>query len=261
MSLVHGTRASGIKGATLKMSLMLLVLSLAGVRAARADGWSAGSVVTYNQSDWGDPTSAAGMLMSDKFDSVYPSDLFYIGSTTTGYFMLFTNEANLDDFLPASGIPGPLDADLVNPASSSAGVFGGEVAALKLNLDFSNAGLLPNSSGLLLGNLVLTGFTGSESSVNGMTVEQFFPLSQAALAGQPTSLDFADIEYLASNINDAFDLGQPDSFAQDHLVAPGSSTAMPEPSTVMLLAFGIFAVAFVAPHTTKRSHDAQTHRS
>ena len=41
-----------------------------------------------------------------------------------------------------------------------------------------------------------------------LTVEQFFPLSQAALAGQATSLDFADIDNLTANINDAFD-GRP----------------------------------------------------
>jgi PEP-CTERM motif len=231
-----------------KFALLVLTLLITGT--ARADTWSAGDVVTYNQGDWGDPTSAAGMLMSDKFNSVYPSDLFFIGSTSTGYFILFTNEANLDDFLPALGTPGPLDADLVNPSSSSAGVFGGEVAALKLNLDFSNAGLIPNSSGLLLGNLVLTGFSGSESSVNGMTVNQFFPLSQAALAGQATSLDFADVEDLASNINDAFDLGQPDSFAQDHLVAPGSSVAVPEPPTLLLAALGVLAAAIFSKKRT-----------
>jgi hypothetical protein len=243
MSPVPGTQASSMKATILRLSLVVLGLSLFFVNAAQADTWSAGAVVTYNQADWGDPTSAAGMLMSDKFDSVYPSDLFFIGSTSTGYFMLFTNEANLDDFLPALGTPGPLDGDLVNPSSSSAGVFGGEVAALKLNLDFSNAGLIPNSSGLLLGNLVLTGFSGSESSVNGMTVEQFFPLSQAALAGQATSLDFADVEDLASNINDAFDVGQPDSFAQDHLIAPGSSVGVPEPPTLLLAASGVLAAA------------------
>jgi len=243
MSPVPGTQASSMKATILRLSLVVLGLSLFFVNAAQADTWSAGAFTTYDQADWGDPTSAAGMLMSDKFDSVYPSDLFFIGSTSTGYFMLFTNEANLDDFLPALGTPGPLDGDLVNPSSSSAGVFGGEVAALKLNLDFSNAGLIPNSSGLLLGNLVLTGFSGSESSVNGMTVEQFFPLSQAALAGQATSLDFADVEDLASNINDAFDVGQPDSFAQDHLIAPGSSVGVPEPPTLLLAVVGVLAAA------------------
>jgi hypothetical protein len=221
----------------------LLVVTLLTGSAARADGWSVGAVVTYNESQWGDPTNPAGMLMANNFDSIYTSGEFLIGRTTPGNFMVFTDEVDLADFLPASGASGPLDADLVNPTTSSAGQFGGEVAALKLNLDFSNAGLLPNSSGLLFGNLVLTGFSGSESSLNGLTVEEFSPLSQAALAGQATSIGFPDIEDLTANINDAFEVGQPDAFAQDHLVAPGSSAAMPEPPTLLLVAVGVLAAA------------------
>jgi hypothetical protein len=226
----------------------LLVVTLLATGAARADTWSAGSVVTYNQAEWGDSTNAPGMLMDDNFDALYASagGVFVIGSTTPGFFMVFTGAVDLADFLPSSGTPGPLDADLANPSTSSAGVFGGEVAAMKLNLDFSNAGLIPNSSGLLFANLVLTGFSGSESSLNGLTVEQFFAISQTALAGQATSIGFPDIENLTANINDAFDAGQVDSFAQDHLVAPGSSVAMPEPSTLMLLVIGMFTVLSVA---------------
>jgi hypothetical protein len=221
----------------------LLVLTLLTTGTARADTWSAGSVVTYDQSDWGDPTNIAGMLLDNKFDSIYASagGVFEIGSTTPGFFMVFTGAVNLEAFLPTSGFPGPLDANLVNPTASSAGLFAGEAAALKLNLDFSNAGLLPNSSGLLLGNLVLTGFSGSESSLNGLTVSQFFPLSQAALAGQATSLGLADIDNITANINDAFDVGQPDSFAQDHLIAPGSSVGVPEPPTLLLAVVGVLA--------------------
>jgi hypothetical protein len=121
---------------------------------------------------------------------------------------------------------------------------------LKLNLDFSNAGLLPNSSGLLLGNLVLTGFSGSEASLNGMTVDQFFGLSQEALAGQATSIGLTDIDNITANINDAFDAGQVDSFAQDHLVAPGSSVAMPEPPTVLLAVVGVLAAAIFSKKRT-----------
>jgi hypothetical protein len=226
-------------------AISLLVLTLLTTGAARADGWSVGSVVTYDQVEWGESTTAAGMLLNASYDTVYgpTGDEFVIGSTTPGYFALFTDEVNLDDFIPASGAPGPLDANLSNPSTSSAGVYAGEVAALKLNLDFSNAGLLPNSSGLLLGNLVLTGFSGSESSLNGMTVDQFFGLSQAELAGQSTTIGFPDIDNLAANINAAFDAGQPDAFAQDHLVAPGSSAAMPEPPTLLLAAVGVLAAA------------------
>jgi hypothetical protein len=224
---------------------MVLGLSLFFVNAARADTWSAGAVVTYNQSDWGDPTTAAGMLMNNKFDSIYASSggVFVIGSTTPGFFMVFTGEVNLAEFLPSSGTPGPLDSNYVNPTSSSAGLFAGEVAALKLNLDFSDAGLIPNSSGLLFGDLDLTGLSGSESSLNGLTVEQFFAISQAALAGQATSIGFPDIENLASEINDAFDDGQPTSFAQDLLVAPASSVGVPEPPTLLLAAVGLLAAA------------------
>ncbi len=243
MSPVQGTPASRTIAPILGLSLLVLGLSLFFVSAARADTWSPGAVVTYDQTDWGDLTNAAGMLVDDKFDSVYPSDLFYIGSTTPGYFMVFTGGPDLTDYLPTSGAPGPLDADLLNPTTSSSGLFGGEVAALKLNLDFSNAGLIPNSSGLLLGDLILTGFSGSESSLNGLTVNQFFPLSQTALAGQATSIELADIDNITANINDAFDAGQVDSFAQDHLVAPGSSVAIPEPPTLLLAVVGLLAAA------------------
>jgi hypothetical protein len=51
------------------------------------------------------------------------------------------------------------------------------------------------------------------------------------------------MEDLTSNISDAFDEGQPDSFAQEHLVAPGSSAAMPEPPTLLLVAVGVLAAA------------------
>src|ERR1700683_5076332 len=100
------------------------------------------------------------MMVCD-FDIVYASagGVFEIGNTTSGNFMAFTDAVDLIDFLPASGTSGPLDANLLNPTTSSAGQFGGEAVALKLNLDFSNAGLLPNSSGLLFGNLLLTGFS------------------------------------------------------------------------------------------------------
>jgi len=252
MSPVQGTQARGTKALVLRMSLMVLGLSLFFVSAARADTWSAGAVVTHNQSEWGDPTNAAGILMDDNFDAIYASagGVFEIGSTTPGFFMVFTGAVDLVDFLPTSGLPGPLDANLVNPFTSPTGLFGGEAAALKLNLDFSNAGLLPNSSGLLLGNLVLTGFSGSESSLNGLTVNQFFPLSQTALAGQATTIGLADIDNITANINDAFDAGQPDSFAQDHLVAPGSSVGVPEPPTLLLAVVGVLAAAIFSKKRT-----------
>ena len=125
MSPVQGMPASRTNAPILKLSLLVLGLSLFFASPARADTWSAGAVVTYNQAEWGDPTNAAGMLLDNKFDSVYASagDIFEIGSTTPGFFIIFTGAVDLEAFLPASGLPGPLDANLVNPTTSPAGLF------------------------------------------------------------------------------------------------------------------------------------------
>src|SRR5271170_2197389 len=248
MSMVQGTSASGAPARILKLSFMVLVLSLAGVRAARADSWSTGAFTTYDQAEWGDPTLAAGALLADGYGTVYAStgDLFDIGNASTGFFIEFTGEFHLGDFLPASGAFEPLNTDLEDPTTTPAGIFAGEVAGLKLNIDFSAAGLLPGTSGLNFGNLVLTGLTGANSGLNGLTVSQFLSLNDTALGGGDTGFTPADLESQLAELNNAFDDGQPDSFAQDHLVAPSSSAAMPEPSTLMLLAIGIFGVAFVA---------------
>ncbi len=56
------------------------------------------------------------------------------------YAMLFTSSGSLFTYLPSAGFAGPLTASLVDPTSSGSGVFGGEVVALRLNVDFSDAG-------------------------------------------------------------------------------------------------------------------------
>jgi hypothetical protein len=104
-------------------------------------GWMNGDLITYNQAEWGDtPTAnnAAGVLQNN-YPSVYASSfgVFEIGIPgAAGFSAQFTSVDNLLAFLPAAGVSGPLNTDLADPSSSSAGVFGGEVAALKLNVDF-----------------------------------------------------------------------------------------------------------------------------
>lgn len=248
MSFVQSMQTSGTPAPILKMLLMVLLLSLACVRAARADGWSAGALTTYDQAEWGDPSLAAGTLLADEYGTVYAStgDLFVIGDANAGFFAEFTSGLDLGDFLPASGAVGALNTDLENPTTTSAGIFAGEVAGLGLNIDFSAAGLLPGSSGLRFGDLVLTGLTGANAGLNGLTVTQFLSIDNAALGGAVTSFTTTDLDIELAGLNNAFDDGQPSSFAQEHLVAPGSSTAMPEPSSLMLLAIGMIAIAFVA---------------
>ena len=226
----------------------LLVFTLLTTGSARADSWGAGALTTFDQAEWGDGTTAAGNLLAGEYGGVYGSggDVFVIGAASPGFFVEFLSGSDLGDFLPASGAVGPLNTDLANPTTTSAGIFAGEVAGLKLNIDFSAAGLLPGTSGLNFGDLVLTGITGADSGLNGLTVSQFLSLTDQALGGAATGFTITDLDIELAELNNAFDDGQPESFAQDHLVAPGSSVGVPEPSTLMLLAIGIFAVSFVA---------------
>ncbi len=223
----------------------LVASTLLVTGTARADTWSAGAFTTYDQTEWGDSASSAGMLLQAEYGSVYSStgDLFHIGIVSPGFFLEFTSAFHLDDFLPANGAVGPLVTDLANPTTTSAGIFAGEVAGLKLNIDFSAAGLLPGTSGLHFGDLVLTGMTGADSGLNGLTVSQFLSLTEQALGGADTGFTITDLDIELAQLNNAFDDGQPEQFAQDHLVAPGSSVPMPEPPTLLLAAVGLLAAA------------------
>jgi hypothetical protein len=253
MSPIPGTQASTMKTSILRLSLVVLGLSLLFVSAARADTWSAGAFTTYDQAEWGDSTSAAGMLLEFEYATVYLStgDLFVIGTASPGFLAEFTSGFDLGDFLPANGTPGALDTDLENPTMTSAGIFAGQVAGLKLNIDFSAAGLLPGTSGLHFGDLVLTGMTGADSGLNGLTVSQFLSLTNTALGGGDTGFTFPDLDIALAGLNNAFDDGTvASSFAQDHLVAPGSSVAMPEPPTLLLAVVGVLAAAIFSKKRT-----------
>jgi hypothetical protein len=58
--------------------------------------------------------------------------------------MKFTTAAAVGAYLPAGGPPDSLDVDLVNPSSSNSSVFGGQVLALQINVDFSAQNITGN---------------------------------------------------------------------------------------------------------------------
>jgi hypothetical protein len=72
MKPVQGTQANGTNAPILRLSLMVLGLSLFFVSAARADTWSAGAFTTYDQTEWGDSAGAAGMLLQAEYGSSMP---------------------------------------------------------------------------------------------------------------------------------------------------------------------------------------------
>jgi hypothetical protein len=159
-------------------------LLVAGLHnTARATTFTNGDLITHGQGEWGDDptTGLAAELLLANYDTVYASQtgLFIIGGYPSGFSAVFDNASHVLAYLPTSGAIGPLDADLVNPTSTPSGAFGGEVAALKLNIDFSDAGLLPGNLNVRFGDLVLQNFNKLQGnlkslrSLNGLTVRQF----------------------------------------------------------------------------------------
>jgi hypothetical protein len=187
-----------------------------------------GDVITHVEADWGDtPTSnnAAGLLQAN-YDSVYASTFgsLEVGiSGSAGFSMVFTGASHLLAYLPNVGAIGPLDDDLVNPDTTSSGAFGGEVATLKLNIDFSDAGFLPGNLGVHLGDLVLQGFSTKSNlrGLNGLPVRQFSAIVNTLLGGGSFgSFTIAELDPIVANLNACFGGGMVDSFATDHLAVP-----------------------------------------
>jgi hypothetical protein len=178
------------------------------------------------------------LLFAD-FDTVYASTGGVIVGLPSGFTIAFTSAQNVLNYQPSVGPYAPLNASALNPITTASGAFGGEVLALEFNVDFSDAGLLPGTSGLRFGDLVLTGFSPTTfPQLNGLTVRQFLGDVNTVLGGGSSIVSISDLgtlvdgEPLITDVNISFFSGVPTQFAQDHLVAPSTSvSAVPEPSS------------------------------
>jgi len=128
--------------------------------------------------------------------------------------MTFTSAGAVFTYLPALGAAGVLTGSLHNPTTSSSGEFGGEVLALQLNVDFSDADLLANTTPL--GDLRFCNFT-AVPVLNGQTVRQFLATANTILGGGSAPYGASTASIVASLINDAFADGTPSIFAQTNL--------------------------------------------
>jgi hypothetical protein len=167
-----------------------------------------GEYTTFTQGGWGAPPSGnnAGQLLASHFSSVYPRGVEIGIPGDAGYSILFTHPEIIGrpapNYLPAGGSANALTTDLVDPTSSSAGVFGGQVLAFQLNHDFSTAGITSRRLGELI--LCETG-----TSLDGSTVSQILAVANSALGGSslPSDYTIGDLNDLATNLNEAFDNG------------------------------------------------------
>jgi hypothetical protein len=129
--------------------------------------------------------------------------------------MNFTSPAAIEDYLPAGGAAGKLDACLSNPSTSHSGTLGGEVLALELNVDFSAAGVTEGPGGPF-GSLHLCN---SGTTLDGMSITDILGAANTALGngGMPAGLNANSLRNLIHQLNESFDNCHPHGFAQKHL--------------------------------------------
>jgi hypothetical protein len=185
-------------------------------------GWHDGDMLTYTQADWGDnpDSNAAATALRDNYDSVYAATfgVFEVGIPgSAGYSTIFTGPPEMSTYLPAVGQVGALDHDLLNPTSTASGAFGGEVVGLKLNVDFSDAGVSLGTSQIRFGSLTLCNFS-TQPALNGLTVRQLLGVANTLLGGGSAAYTIDDVAPIVTSLNGAFFETAVSTFAQDHLI-------------------------------------------
>jgi hypothetical protein len=183
-------------------------------------GWHDGDEVTYDQTIWGGPDIAGTPpnLVHLNFHTIYPGVMeLGIPLAQGGHFMDFTDQSTLLIYLPQSQPAGALNANVTDPTSTSSGIFGGQIAALRLNVDFSDANIISGTSGLKFGDLRLCGLT-TTTGLNGSTIRQLQAIVNTALGGGTTPFAITDLSSLLTDVNASFEGGFVSTFAQAHVV-------------------------------------------
>jgi hypothetical protein len=115
-------------------------------------------------------------------------------------------------FLPAGETPGALTDNLENPTKTSAGVFAGQVLALKLNVDFGAAGVITAVGGHTVCN------TGTPA--DGQTIAQVLAAANVALGGGALPYGMTSISQLndlVTLLNEGFDNCTQSDWAKGHI--------------------------------------------
>jgi hypothetical protein len=207
---------------------------------ARADTFTTGEIISYTQGDWSLDAPASALLQAD-FGNVYASNGFTL-DVGTGFSISFGNATAVQAYLPTPGLAAALTSDQLDPTTTVSGVFGGDATALALDVNFSDFGVLHGTSSTPFGDLLLTGFTGSFSGLNGMSVRDLLALAEAELGGSSTLYDLEDLDSVAAQVTGGFEDGVVTQFATDHIELPPSISETPLPAALPLFASGLGAM-------------------
>lgn len=152
-----------------------------------SQGGFGGSGVPYN-------------TLAANFAAVFPSGVEVGIPGTGGFSMKFTSASAIQTYLPAGGGSNKLTADLLNPTSSVAGNFGGQVLALKLNMALSDAGVTTAGFDDLY-------YCNPGSSLHGQTVGQILAAAETAIGGGalPAGYTYTTLAGLCADLNLSFD--------------------------------------------------------
>lgn len=194
-------------------------ISVSGASVCSSVAFGPGDYCSYTQGGWGAKPSGGNVAatMASSFTSVYTSGTALKVGTPKS--MTFTSANNVKAYLPAGGPPDVLTVNsLINPTSTSSGVFGGQVLALRLNVDFNNAKVIAGTDGSIAGlKLKNTG-----TSLDGLTVAQILAIAESALGGGALQSGFtvSTLNDIIDLLNKAFDNCAPSDWAQTHLARP-----------------------------------------
>ena len=249
--------------------LALAALSAPLALPAHATTFTDNEFVTWSQGAWGDDPfcesgnpaecNISGLLEND-FNSLFaPSDLLELGVPGAGGFsMIFDSADAIIAYLPASGVPDPLTADLLDPVHTASGALGGEVLTATLNVTFSDDGVLAHPSGVPFGDLVLQNLeslvgdpsfgngVGPEiAELDGTSVRDVLADANSLLGGAASPFTPQDMFVVLNDIDMSFNGGPAGEFAMEYLALP-EGPAVPEPSTWAMMLVGLAGVGFAS---------------